>query len=76
MEEIKLQKAEGKAEKKPALPPKAPKQPEYEIVRGKNVLIQCPRGRLRGGDPVVPSDVGGSAVFDGLLRSGTIVRKS
>ncbi len=74
MEETKPQKPEAKPERKPATQ-KAPKQPEYEIARGKSLLIQCQRGKLRGGDPVVPSDVGGPAVFEGLLESGAIVRK-
>lgn len=70
----------AKPETKPALQlPQQPRKPakprEYEIARGKNVLVQCPRGKLRGGDRVTPSDVGGPEVLAGLVKAGSVVEK-
>jgi len=47
--------------------------PEYQVAAIDGLVIQCPRGKLRPGDPVVPSDVGGGAVLAGLVASGKVV---
>ena len=50
----------------------APPVTEYQVAAIDGLVIQCPRGKLRPGDPVVPSDVGGGAVLAGLVASGKV----